>query len=283
MHKGKSEGAASHTPAYGSAPAIYTNKHGKFYNKFNLQYYDIHIHVFRLPSSRLHSLRKMSQNSNHYVPHTETMEIIEKFKTLQSSTMESLQSRKVSLQSLPKLSDADATEYILNHGSFFNFYLIEQVIHSHGTEKDKENLFKYKEQFTEYGKHGIPLDYHLSDCLCPFKSDCLINLFIIFTPEKQLNIGDLHTFFDEFRTMLNIGPSLIFNLRQVEVINPGSLKLTILISLPEMQEKFPLSTEQEEIMTTMGVNHLWFIYQFNKDKNQVLLFICIQEIYCSVH
>ena len=233
-----------------------------------------------------HSLRKMSQTSNHCIPHTETMEIIENFKTLQSSTMASLQSRKVSLQSLPKLpplSDAEATEYILNHSSFFNYYLMEQVIHSHGTEEDKENLFKYKEQFIEYGKHayyGIALDDHLSDCLCPFKSDRLIKLFIIFTPEKQFNVADLHTFFDEFRTMLNICPSSIFNLCQVEVINPGSLKLTILISLPEMQEKFPLSTEQEEIMTTMGVNHLWFIYQFNNDKNQVLF---SQETYCSVH
>lgn len=189
--------------------------------------------------------------------------------------MESLQSRNISLQSLhPKLSslsDVEATEYVLNHSSFFNFHLMEQIIHNHGTEEDKENIHKYKEQFVEYGKHGIPLDDYASDNLCPYKSDCQIKLFIILTPKKQFNVGDLHIFFDEFRVLLNICPCSIFNLCQIEVINPGSLKITILISLTEMQERFPLSAQQEKIMTTMGIRHLWFIYQFNQDMSQVLL------------
>ena len=214
-------------------------------------------------------LRTMSQESNHWIPHTEIMEITEKFKTLCLATMESLRDRKISLQSLPNLSalsDAEATEHVLNHSSFFNFHLMEHVIHSLGTKEDKENLSKYKEQFAEYGKHSIPLD----DCLCSLKSDHLIKLFLTFTPNKQFYVGDLHTFFDTFRTaVLKICPSSIFNLYHVEGMNPGSLKLTILIPLSVMQEKFPLSTEQEERMTTMGINHLWFIYQFHKDKNQV--------------
>lgn len=207
----------------------------------------------------------MSQESNHLIPHTETTEITGRFKNLSSATMQSLCDRKISLQSLPNLSalsDAEATEYVLNHSSFFNFHLMEHVILSLGTEEDNENLSKYKEQFAEYGKRGIPLD----DYLCPLNSNNLIKLFLIVTPKQQFSVVDLHNFFDTFRTtVLKVHPSSIFNLCHVEAMNPGSLKLTILIPLSVMQEVFPLSTEQEEKMTMMGINHLWFIYQFHKE------------------
>ena len=217
----------------------------------------------------------------HQTQQVEPMDIIERFKTLQSKTITSLKKQKVSSQSLldnlPHLgislsvsSSDEAIEYVLiNHCSFFNFHLIEHVIDGLGTERDKANLSEYKRDFTVYGNCDV--------CECPSEvsplySDIdLIELFMIFAPGKTYNISDLHIFYNKFRNILNICSSTILNLCRIEEMKSGSLKLTFQIPLSVIHEMFPPSTEQEAIMASEGIDHLWLLYQFNRQKYQVLV------------
>ena len=47
------------------------------------------------------------------------------------------------------------SEIVSEYCSFFNYHIIELIINKLGTEKDKENLAKYKEEFAEYGRRHI--------------------------------------------------------------------------------------------------------------------------------
>ena len=60
---------------------------------------------------------------------------------------------------LPQLRNAelvdDAICIVNEYCSFFNYHIIECIITKLGTEQDKDNLSKYKEEFIEYGERHV--------------------------------------------------------------------------------------------------------------------------------
>ena len=49
----------------------------------------------------------------------------------------------------------DAMSVISSYCSFFNYHILEEIIENLGTEQDKMNLEKYKEEFSTYAQRHV--------------------------------------------------------------------------------------------------------------------------------
>ena len=173
--------------------------------------------------------------------------MIEKFQDLFSATTESLKQRKISVQEivchlvgfgpsppaykglnlpifrqkLPELISAktvdDAMLVVGNYCSFFNYYMIEHLIKKLGTIQDKENLEKYKEEYSEYAERRV--------FECPSEvgtvSEGLAKMVVILTLDETYDtytLNDLNHFMSNMRKILNISSSATVKLHQ---ITPG--------------------------------------------------------------
>ena len=132
------------------------------------------------PCLNLSKMTKEQKRQLHQRLYAESMDMIQKFQDLFSATTESLKRRKVAVreivchlvglgpsppaykdlnlptfqQKLPELkrtTTVDAAMLVIGeYCSFFNFYMIENIIKKLGTRQDKKNLEKYKKEFSVY-------------------------------------------------------------------------------------------------------------------------------------
>ena len=216
--------------------------------------------------------------------------MIHKFQNLFSATTESLKRQKVSVRAvychlvglgqvlptyddlelpafrrqLPKLREAktvdDAMAIIGDYCSFFNFRMIEHIIDKLGTQQDKNNLSKYKDEFGKYAER------HVFECPSEVGtvSKGLAKMFVTLDQTfESCTVRNLELFVDNLRKTLNISAGAVFKLCHV---TPGSLKLTFQLPFSVLQDIFPLSSEQEAALADLGVDNLWLIYQFNRQQ-----------------
>ena len=218
----------------------------------------------------------------------DSMDMIDKFQKLFSDTTESLKAQKKSvkelacslvvlgphppayknlnlpmfIQQIPELTKSktidEAMLVIGNYCSFFNFRMIEHIINKLGTRQDRENLSKYREEFNQYAER------HVFECPSEVGtiSEGLANMFVTLDHTFEgFTLRSLELFVESLRKVLKISAGAIFKLCRVE---PGSLKLTFQLPCSMLADIFPLSSEQEAALASLGVDNLWLIYQFNR-------------------
>ena len=172
---------------------------------------------------------------------------------------------------LPGLADAKTVDAVMSvvkdYCSFFNYHMVEHIIDEFGTKQDKKNMAGYKEDFTKYAECCI--------IQCPSevgkmsKEGCA-NLFVTLDDSfDNCAVSHLNVFIGNLRKILKIPSSVVLRLCRV---NPGSIKLIFQIPLSVQQAIFPLSSEQEIELSSLGVVQLSCEdYQFTPQQTEVKL------------
>ena len=172
---------------------------------------------------------------------------------------------------LPGLADAKTVDAVMSvvkdYCSFFNYHMVEHIIDEFGTKQDKENMASYKEDFTKYAECCITQ--------CPsevgkMNEEGCANLFVTLDDSfDNCAVSHLNVFIGNLRKILKIPSGVALRLCRV---NQGSIKLIFQIPLSLQQTIFPLSSEQEAELSSLGVVQLSCgDYQFTPQQTEVKL------------
>ena len=135
--------------------------------------------------------------------------------------------------------------------SFFNYHIIEHIIEELGTEEDKTELKKYKNDFKQYIKRRI------FECLPEFGpiSDAdHADIFVkVDSRYENYTVEQIEDFRHQLSEILGVSPQGILRLCRVD---KGCFQLMFQVPTFVKQEIFPLSGEQEESLAAMGVIRL---------------------------
>ena len=197
--------------------------------------------------------------------YVESVEMMEKFQNLLSGVTKSLKERDVSKSSIlchlmglgqlkPVYEDPplpvfrrqlhelkkakDIEEVMLGIGdycSFFNFQLIEQIVEKLGTDTDRGNMSKYKEDFDKYAIRKV---FECPSKVSSTNEKGLIKLYVTLDETyESCTVSHLQLFTSYLKKKHNI-PSMLI-LHQIE---SGSLKLTFLLFYDQYRQmKIPLA------------------------------------------
>ena len=215
----------------------------------------------------------------HQRLYAESEEMMYKFQELFSSTTDSLQRSNIPVRELarhleclgqlkPTFDDSgepvfrhqlpelrksesvdDAMSVVNKYCSFFNYRLVAHIIQKLGTEQDKEKLAKYEEDFAKYGER------HVFECPSEVgesyegQANMLVTLDDSF---DKCNVNHLSAFVSNLQNVLNISNVTL----RLCYIKPGSIKLIFQILHSVQQAIFPLSSEQEAELSSVGVVQL---------------------------
>ena len=170
---------------------------------------------------------------------------------------------------LPALANAKTVDEVMSvvkdYCPFFNYRMLEHIIKEFGTMQDKQNLAKYKEDFTRYAKCCVimvPVEVR------KMSKEGHVNMFVILIDDSFDNCtkSHLNIFIDNLRKTLNISSHVHLKLCR---ICRGSLILTF---------QLPISL-QEKDLTDLGIVKLSCgVYQFT-DKVSSLLMNALSYIY----
>ena len=124
--------------------------------------------------------------------------------------------------------------------SFFNYHIIEHIIEELGTEKDKAELRRYKEEFNQYAKRRI------FECLPEFgpvsdadHADVFVKLD---SPYDNYTVAQIEGFRHKLSEILCVSSQGILRLCRVD---KGCFQLMFQVPSFVQQEIFPLSRKQE--------------------------------------
>ena len=223
----------------------------------------------------------------------ESQQIMIRFQELVSATMNSFIQRKVSLAVLvshvmtlgafkpvfkepqvplfqycfQKLEAADSIPRVFlvlkDYFSFYNYHVIEHIIKALGTEEDKAELQRYKDDFNQYAKRRI------FECLSEFgpisdadHADIFVKVDLQY---ENYTVAEIEMFRHKLSDILRVSSQGVLRLCRVE---KGCFQFTFQVPSFVQQEIFPLSTKQERalkaesiIMLTCGE------YQFTDNDN----------------
>ena len=236
----------------------------------------------------LKSMAKEEKQQLYQKLYTESENMMYKFQDFFSSTTDSLKQRNVPVRELtrhleclgqikPTFEDSgepvfrhqlpglrytksvdNAMSVINNYCSFFNYRMLEHIINKLGTEQDKLNLIKYKEDFAKYGER------HIFECPSEVgqMNEGHTNVFVTLDETfENCNVSHLYAFVSKLQEVLNISDITL----QLKHIAPGSVVLIFQIPLFVQKEIFPLSNTQEADLAALGVVQLSCgDYQFSK-------------------
>ena len=158
----------------------------------------------------------------------------------------------------------DAMSVVNKYCSFFNYRMLEHIIKKLGTEHDKLKLDQYKEDFAKYGER------HVFECppeVGEISEEEQANMFVTLDDAfDNCNVNHLSAFVSNLQKVLNISD---ITLRLCH-IGPGSLKLIFQLPHFVQQDIFPLSSEQETNLSSLGVVQLSCgDYQFIRRQTKV--------------
>ena len=180
-------------------------------------------------------------------------------------------------QQLPKLENAktadDIMSVIKNYCSFFNYRMVEHIINKFGTEKDKDSLTCYKEEFKTYAECCViscPME------VCTTEDDNHSKMFVVIDDSfENCTPSHLHIFIGHIRKVLKLSSQTVLNLYNID---PGSIKLTFGMSTLVQRLTFPLSCQQEYELESLGVMQLsceGYKYISQKVLRKVGIIICL--------
>ena len=132
--------------------------------------------------------------------------------------------------------------------SFFNYQLIEHLTKALGTEKDKAELQRYKNDFNQYAKRRI------FECLPKFGpvSDAdHANIFVKLDSQYDYyTVAEIEEFRHKLSRILRLSSQGILHLCRVD---KGCVQLMFQVPSFVQHEIFPLSIEQEKALAGVGV------------------------------
>ena len=233
--------------------------------------------------------------------YSESEDMIYKFQELFSETTESLRERKIPIselshhlgllgsiqpvyadsglpvlrQKLPGLSDATSVDAVMSvvkdYCSFFNYRMLGHIICKLGSEKDKANLATYKEAFDKYAERRV---FECPSNVGKMNDEGHANMFVTLDDSfNNCTLSHLNVFIYNLRKTLNISSDVTLKLCR---IRPGSLKLVFQMPHFVQQAVFPISTEQETALSSLGVLYLSCgDYQFTVLENEVTPLTCL--------
>ena len=181
----------------------------------------------------------------------EVVDCVSEFKTLEPVYKDLRKTPKFRHQfpELLKMSSLDEAMIVISdYSSFFNYRLVEQIIKSLGTNKDKESLAKYEQKFEEYAKCSV---YQ-----CPpeigYASENNWPSFHVKVHQEgfeECSNSHLRRFINKIANILNLPLGVLL----LKSVYPGCLELTLQVPLSIYQDLFPLSPQQEVALVTLGV------------------------------
>ena len=156
---------------------------------------------------------------------------------------------------LPGLANAKTVDAVMSvvkdYCSFFNYRMLEHIINELGSEQDKLNLTKYKEDFAKYGER------HVFECpseVGKMSEEGHANMFVTLDDSfDNCTVNHLQSFISNLRKTLNISSTIVLKLCRIE---SGSLKLTFQLTHFVLRDIFPLSSDQEAELSSLGVVQL---------------------------
>ena len=169
---------------------------------------------------------------------------------------------------LPRLRETENVDHamsvISSYCSFFNYRIMECIIDNLGTEQDRTNLKRYKEEFSVYAQR------HVFECpaeVGEIDEDAHANIFVTLDATyDSYTVSHLYAFVSNLQRILNI-PAISLRLCR---LGPGSLKLIFQLPHSIQQVTFPLSRDQEFALTSLGVILISCgNYLFNQQENKV--------------
>ena len=243
-------------------------------------------------------LKKLSEKEKQQLCnelYADSVDIMNKFQEFFSATTKSLKERNVSVVAilchlvglgslkptfkdqdlpfrcqLPGLKNAKSIDDVMfcigDYCSFFNSQMLERIVDNLGTDQDKVNLSKYREEFREYAERHV---FKCPSEVGKMSKESHAEMFIkLDDTYENCTVGNLHVFVRKLQDILKT--SAISGLKLCH-IEPGCLKLTFQLPFSVLQDIFPLSSKQEANLAGLGVDNLWLIYQFNRQQYQVEL------------
>ena len=169
------------------------------------------------------------------------------------------------LPELKKTENIDnAMSVISSYCSFFNYRIVEKIIDNLGTEQDKANLKKYKEDFRKYAQRLVlECPSELGEMSEIGHANMYVTLDVTY---DCYTVSHLYSFVSNLQGELKI-PAVSLRLCR---IGPGSLKLTFQLLQSVQQAIFPLSSKREEALCTLGIVQLSCgNYHFTRNLKQV--------------
>ena len=233
----------------------------------------------------------------------ESQEIMMLFQKLVSATIQSLEEQKVPLtklrthmmtlgafdpvykesqvpafyhhfKDLEKAAGVSDIFWILkDFFSFFNYEIIEHIITELGTEKDKQNLQTYKEQFDQYAKRRI---FECPPCFGLVSEENHAEIFVkVDSKYENYTVKEVKKFCWQLCKIHGVTSHGLFRLCQVE---KGCLRFMFQIPSFVQEKIFPLSREQEMSLAEEGIIRLTCgKYQFSP-KVQIVIVV---QIFCA--
>ena len=145
-----------------------------------------------------------------------------------------------------------ASFLVLNdYFSFFNYHMIEHIIEELGTEEDKAELQRYKEDFNQYAKRRI---YESLPEFGPVSDADHADIFVkVDTQYENYTVAQIEGFRHKLSEILRVSSQSILRLCRVE---KGCFQLTFQVPSFLQKEIFPLSRQQERALEALGVIRL---------------------------
>ena len=165
---------------------------------------------------------------------------------------------------------------LIDYFSFFNYHIIEHIIKALGTEKDKAELQKYKEDFNQYAKRRI---FECPPEFGPVSDVHHADIFVkVDAQYENYTVAEIEVFRHKLSEILRVSSESALRLCRVE---KGCIQLTFQMPTFLKQEIFPLSREQERALAAVSVIMLTCgEYQFLV--NCTLYCHCFATVDCSV-
>ena len=224
----------------------------------------------------------------------ESQQIMIRFQELVSATIESFIRQNVSLDKLvshvmtlgafkpvfrepqvplfqycfKELKSADTIPKIFlvlkDYFSFFNYHIIEYIIKALGTAEDKAKLQKYKDDFNQYAKRRI---FECQPDFGPINDEDHADIFVkVDAQYENYIVAEIEVFRHKLSEILRVSSEGVLRLCRVE---EGCFQLTFQVPSFVQDEIFPLSSEQERVLTAECVIKLTCgEYQFTNDAVQ---------------
>ena len=248
----------------------------------------------RFPILSPDKLCKEEKEQLHQKLYTDSEELMYKFQEIFAAMRDSLKSRLISISEisshldllgpikptyhdsglpplrhqLPGLADAKTVDAVMSvvkdYCSFFNYRMLEHLVNKLGTEQDKEKLAKYKEDFARYGERRV---FECPPKVGEMREEGYANMIVTLDDAfDSCSTNHIHSFIGNLQKTLNITHLKLCR------ISLGSIKLIFQIPLCVQQAIFPLSSEQEAELSSLGVVQLSCgDYQFTPQQTKVKL------------
>ncbi len=143
---------------------------------------------------------------------------------------------------------AEVWQVIGDYFSFFDYEMINQITDSLGTAEDQEKMKLYKANFIEYAKRRLVKGKIASDS----REDASRMIVKIDSSYDNCEMGRLKLFEWNLSSILNLNDGVL----KLGTFDDGCVELTFLLPSFVTSDIFPLSTDQEHALQSLGVLQL---------------------------